>query len=172
MQQKSYFDFRNVSPIDYASYAMPAWLDAELRSISTQARILDFGCGYGQLLRALKYSGYTNAEGADVEPRAISHCRAEAHRIHGTGDSKDLYDSNRGQFDAIVTQHVLEHIPKSEVIGAVTKLRSLLKPTGRLIIAVPNTQAFTGAYWAYEDFTHQTLYTSGSALYLKSGRLQ
>jgi hypothetical protein len=33
-------------------------------------------------------------------------------------------------------------------------------------VAVPNGQAFTGAYWEYEDFTHQTLYTSGSIYYV------
>jgi len=31
-----------------------------------------------------------------------------------------------------------------------------------VFIAVPNAQACTGSYWAYEDFTHSTIFTSGS----------
>jgi hypothetical protein len=31
---------------------------------------------------------------------------------------------------------------------------------------VPNAQSNTGAYWAYEDFTHHTLFTTGSIYYV------
>jgi hypothetical protein len=47
-----------------------------------------------------------------------------------------------------------------------TKLRGLLSADGSLLVAVPNAQAYTGCYWAYEDFTHHTLYTYGSLLYI------
>jgi hypothetical protein len=35
-----------------------------------------------------------------------------------------------------------------------------------VIITVPNAQSNTGAYWAYEDFTHEYLFTSGSIYYV------
>lgn len=35
-----------------------------------------------------------------------------------------------------------------------------------LYVAVPNAQSNTGAYWAYEDFTHHTLFSSGSLYYV------
>ena len=31
---------------------------------------------------------------------------------------------------------------------------------------VPNAQSNTNCYWAYEDFTHTTLFTSGSIFYV------
>ncbi len=31
---------------------------------------------------------------------------------------------------------------------------------------MPNAQSHTGCYWAYEDFTHNTLFTAGSLLYV------
>lgn len=34
------------------------------------------------------------------------------------------------------------------------------------MIAVPNAQSNTGCYWAYEDWTHTTLFTSGSIYYV------
>lgn len=31
---------------------------------------------------------------------------------------------------------------------------------------MPNAQSATGCYWAYEDFTHNTLFTAGSLIYV------
>lgn len=41
-----------------------------------------------------------------------------------------------------------------------------MKPGGGLIVMVPNAQSNTGCYWAYEDFTHHTMFTSGSLYYV------
>lgn len=43
---------------------------------------------------------------------------------------------------------------------------SILNKNGQIYISVPNAQSNTGCYWAYEDFTHETLYTSGSLFYV------
>jgi hypothetical protein len=63
--------------------------------------------------------------------------------------------------------HVLEHLPKNEIIPTLSRLRArLMTPQSKLFIAVPNAQSNTGAYWAYEDFTHSTLFTAGSLLFV------
>lgn len=31
---------------------------------------------------------------------------------------------------------------------------------------VPNAQSYTGAYWRYEDFTHNIMFTAGSSTYV------
>jgi SAM-dependent methyltransferase len=157
----SYFELRQVSPADYAAYQLPAWLRSQILKYPTTARILDFGCGFGQFVRAARALGYERTEGADIEPAALTRCAADGLTVHDLHDDA-FFDSARGQFDLIVMQHVLEHIPKRETIHTVARIRTLLRSGGALIIAVPNAQAFTGAYWAYEDFTHETLYTSGS----------
>jgi SAM-dependent methyltransferase len=162
----SYFELRNISQEYYAQYTNPRWLRDQLSPIAADARILDFGCGFGQLITALKALGYSRAEGADVEPAAIAACRQHGDTVYDLRAEGRFYDLNQGQFDLVVTQHVLEHIPKSEVVETVRNLRLLLSPKGVLVVAVPNAQAFTGAYWAYEDFTHQTLYTSGGIYYV------
>ena len=158
----SYFELRNVAPEQYARYEMPTWLLRQLREVPRDARVLDFGCGFGQVIQALQSLGYARAEGADVEPAAVAHGKASGHIVTDLRASADFFRAQRGQFDVIIAQHVLEHIPKSEVVHTVQSLRNLLRPNGKLIVAVPNGQAFTGAYWAYEDVTHQTLYTAGS----------
>lgn len=163
---KSYFELRNISPGDYSDYVVPRWLLDEIGVANPNVRILDFGCGFGQNVSALKLQGYKRIEGADVDAAALSYCRSRGHLVHDVGVNEDFYEENRGQFDVIVTLHVLEHIAKENVIEVVGKLRRLLSSEGILIVAVPNAQAFTGCYWAYEDFTHHTLYTSGGIHYV------
>jgi SAM-dependent methyltransferase len=163
---KSYFELRNVAPSSYADYEVPRWLQAELAKLHKDVKILDFGCGFGQLIGSLQRSGFTAVEGADVDDAAIASCRSSGYVVHNLVADPKFYAVHRGSFDVIVSQHVLEHIPKDMVIGVVEKLRSLLVSGGVFLIAVPNAQAFTGAYWAYEDFTHHTLYTSGSIYYV------
>lgn len=71
------------------------------------------------------------------------------------------------KFDLIITTHVLEHIPKDKVIEVLTHFKKhVLKENGKIFVAVPNAQSHTGCYWAYEDFTHHTLFTAGSLIYV------
>ncbi|MBK7370676.1 MAG: hypothetical protein IPJ09_04415 [Saprospiraceae bacterium] len=63
--------------------------------------------------------------------------------------------------------HVLEHIEKINIIDTLITIKSyLLAESGSFVVMVPNAQSVTGAYWMYEDFTHTTLFTSGSIYYV------
>lgn len=41
-----------------------------------------------------------------------------------------------------------------------------MNPNSKLIISEPNAQSNTGSYWAYGDFTHSTIFTSGCLYYV------
>lgn len=161
-----YFELRGVSQADYENYKVPPWLWDELRSLELNAKILDFGCGFGQLIRELQSLGYCHVEGADIEPASIAHCKANGWTVHDLTKESNFFLLNRETYDLVITSHVLEHISKPDVISTLEDLRKLLSPIGYLVVAVPNAQAFTGPYWAYEDFTHHTVYTSGSLHYI------
>ena len=45
-------------------------------------------------------------------------------------------DGSKGKYDAIVASHVIEHIPN--VLGFLQSCEFLLKPTGRVILAIPD----------------------------------
>ena len=161
-----YYELRGLSPGDYEDFQIPAWLRGELTDVPREARLLDLGCGFGYLLNALQRSGFTHLEGADIDRVALERCRAQGLRVRDMATDAAFFGHAEPRYDVIIALHVLEHIPKNDIIGVLAKLRRLLNKGGKLILAVPNAQAFTGAYWAYEDFTHHTLFTSGSAFYV------
>ncbi len=56
---------------------------------------------------------------------------------------------------------------KEEIIKTLIAIRKYtLTEKGKFCVIVPNAQSNTGCYWMYEDFTHKTLFTSGSLLYV------
>jgi len=79
----------------------------------------------------------------------------------------DFAEQSAEKYELIVMSHVLEHIKKDEIIFTLKGIRNnLLDENGKLCLMVPNAQSNTGSYWAYEDFTHTTLFTTGSILYV------
>ena len=163
MINNNYFRDRNISPTSYSDYKIPLHLKRVLPK-DKEKLILDFGCGFGQVLQALTNDGYNNVYGYDIEPDAITHCKNSGFTmLDGTQDALETISS---KYDFIIISHVLEHIPKQEIIPQLIKLRSMLAAEGELYVAVPNAQSNTGAYWAYEDFTHHTLFTAGSLFFV------
>jgi 2-polyprenyl-3-methyl-5-hydroxy-6-metoxy-1,4-benzoquinol methylase len=160
----NYFELRNISQSTYDDYNLPLYLKNIL--IKKEARILDFGCGFGQLIIALRQSGFSNVEGADINAAAIESLNARQITVHNLALDTDFYNRNAEKYDFIVMSHVLEHIPKNEIIRLLILVRALLIPGGNLIVMVPNAQSNTGCYWAYEDFTHHLLFTAGSLHYI------
>jgi cyclopropane fatty-acyl-phospholipid synthase-like methyltransferase len=130
------------------------------------ASILDIGCGFGFLIRELKKEGYSSVIGVDISDQAIAFCLKQGFNVQKSSIAKYAEESKQ-KFDFIVISHVLEHIKKDEIINTLKHIRvNMLQERGKLCLMVPNAQSNTGSYWAYEDFTHTTLFTSGSLLYV------
>jgi len=159
-----YFEYRRVTPDAYDNFRLPAYLPSYVPS-DLSARIIDYGCGYGQYLKALRELGYQALIGIDIEQSAIAHCRADNLTvIHG--DDSDAVKSLAATADLVIMSHVLEHMPKEMMVKVLSRIRAMLAPGGKLLIMVPNAQSSTGCYWAYEDFTHYALFTAGSLYYV------
>lgn len=164
MGKNDYFAWRNVNAETYEAYAAPAYLGEVLPDLN--AHILDFGCGFGQLISALKQGGYSRLEGADINLSAIKHLRERQITVHDLTQELDFYDRRAGTYDYVIMSHVLEHFPKDKIVDQLQLIRKLIKVGGALIVMVPNAQSSTGCYWAYEDFTHHVLFTTGSLYYV------
>lgn len=163
---RHYFINRQVYPEFYKDFSLPSYFLNNLPCDPT-TRILDIGCGLGQTMSALGKLGY-QVDGVDIDEEAISFCRANGLNVTKINDIIEYAtSSNNVEYDFIIMSHVLEHIEKPKIIATMTAIKqNLLSSRGQLLIMVPNAQANTGCYWAYEDFTHTTLFTAGSLYYV------
>lgn len=166
MSYEGYFRHRNILAGHY-EYHLPAHLRNVLPG-DRGARILDIGCGFGQMLRALREIGYGNAEGVDASPEAVELCQGSRLAVRRIEDL-ERFCGERPEpgYELVIMSHVLEHIKKERIIPTLKAIRErLLAPGGAFLAMFPNAQSNTGCYWAYEDFTHETLITAGSLLFV------
>lgn len=109
--------------------------------------LLDIGCGTGDFLVEAKKRGWTTT-GFEPNDKA-----SELAAKKGITIAKELSDLPDHSFDVITLWHVLEHIPNLE--EQIIVLRRLLKPEGKLIVAVPNYKSYDAMhykeYWAAFD---------------------
>jgi len=97
-------------------------------------RLLEVGCGSGGRLQKLVAMGW-DAEGQDVDPRAVDRARRQTGcRVHlGPLEELALEGSS---YDAVVMNHVLEHLPRP--VDSLRECRRLLRPGGVLLAVTPN----------------------------------
>jgi 2-polyprenyl-3-methyl-5-hydroxy-6-metoxy-1,4-benzoquinol methylase len=96
-------------------------------------RLLDVGCGSGDLAAVFKDHGF---EVSGVEPSEAGARYARGRGLdvhHGTLDDAPWAP---GSFDAVIFNHVLEHV--GDPADSVARAAALLRPGGLLAIAVPN----------------------------------
>lgn len=114
---------------------------------SDKGRILDIGAGTGEFLSVAKNDGW---EIKGVEPSERAKTIAKSKGISFVEETGELENHS---FDVISMWHVLEHVP--DLNKQIKELKRLLKPTGTLIIAVPNFKSFDakhyGKFWAAYD---------------------
>ena len=171
-----YFEARGVSPETYKRASLPAYFKEVMCQLPKNARILDFGCGFGQNLLAIKERNFNFTDsnggggkyqllGIDINPKAIAYVQSVGIEAMVCENIFDFRPQQK--FDLVIATHILEHLPKERLIEILSHFKSnILKEGGKMFIAVPNAQSHTGCYWAYEDFTHNTLFTAGSLLYV------
>ena len=162
----NYFSARSISADAYADYVLPAHFTPLLPQAKS-GPILDIGCGYCQALGSLRELGFTELQGVDISREAVAHALAEGFDVALVEDLESFIQASERRYDLVIMSHVIEHIDKQRIIETLRLIRSrLLTPSGSLYLATPNAQAPTNCYWAYEDFTHTTIFTAGSMIYV------
>lgn len=98
-----------------------------------QGRLLDVGCGSGELLRRLSVRGWV-VQGIDFDENAIQQCR----RLGVEASVGDLFSERypAGSFDVVTLNHVIEHLYDTEDV--IRECYRILRPGGRLVMATPN----------------------------------
>jgi SAM-dependent methyltransferase len=115
-----------------------------------QRRILDLGAGIGAFLHAMEQKGW---EINGIEPDEGARQQAKNLFNIELKETDTLNQLPENSFDAITLWHVLEHV--HQLHDYVEKLKALLKPNGKIFIAVPNYDSLDASiyklYWAAYD---------------------
>jgi SAM-dependent methyltransferase len=132
---------------------------------SRSARVLDVGCGDGELLRSMARLGYTHLTGADPLLAAPS-------SAGGVSLVKGGLDAVDGQFDLISFHHSLEHI--ADQVGVLRQAGERLASGGSVLVRIPtcDSLAFSayGPRWVQLDAPrHLFLHSHRSIAHVAAG---
>ena len=128
-----------LAPVRSASEARRLEAIVRLLGLRTGDRVADLGCGSGWLSALCRSrGGWVLA--ADIAPRGVAAARRRYPEI-GHFAAVDIYHLplRPGQFDVVVVSEVIEHLEHLD--AALAQVRGLLRPGGRLLIAVPYREA-------------------------------
>ncbi len=101
--------------------------------VSNESKVLDVGCGMGGLLCKMWNCGVHTLVGIDPFIPSPINYKKNFHIIKG--DINQISE----QFDLIICNHSLEHMPNQNILGV---LRDLLTEQGCLIIRIPLSQKY------------------------------
>lgn len=110
--------------------------DIHVTLVGTSPRVLDIGCGFGDLLIYLK------ERGADVQGVEFDAAAAEVGARHGVPIHVGGLDDLRlppASVDVAILQHSLEHVPDPRAL--LRELARIVRPGGTLHLALPNGAA-------------------------------
>lgn len=120
-------------------------------------RVLDIGCGFGQLSNAFK-----NLYGCDVEAVEPSEKLSKiVQNRFGVpvfcGSLDDFLKTNTEKFNLLLLSHVFEHF--TDPIEKLNQLKNLLLPDGIIYMEVPNARFFKRPADNFFDYMHPYSYS-------------
>lgn len=125
--------------------------------IKADATVLDLGAGRGEFINAVK-AGHKIAVDLNPETADLVGPDVEVHRVPST----DLAPVDDDSVDVVFTSNFFEHLPdKESLIATLGECHRVLRPSGRLLVLMPNIRYLGGRYWDYLDhhlpLTHVSL---------------
>lgn len=122
-------------------------VSALLRDVPHGARVLEIGCGTGELLLKLRSHG---AAVTGIEPNAAAAQLArDQHGLDVRTGILDTVTLDPASFDLILMRYALEHVHSPS--GTLKQIAALLTPSGCAVFWVPNLASWDarlfGSYW-------------------------
>ncbi len=99
-------------------------------------KILDAGCGEGQLLRKISQLNRGELYGIDITPVAIESAKERVSGVHFSLSDLGKVEYPDNFFDVVICTEVIEHIP--DYRKTIEELKRVLKKGGLLILTFPN----------------------------------
>ena len=133
---------------------LAAYVDELAEVAQAGGRVLDVGCGAGDLVKLLVDAG-VDAYGVELNDDQATRARSLQLDVV-TGDAfEHLKSVDPGSLAAITVIHVIEHLAPADAVWLVDLAHRALRPGGRLVIETPNPMTWAvGANWFHLDPTH------------------
>lgn len=148
-----------LSTLGLASDHLEDWLQ---RCFPQKARVLDIGCGHGDVLDLYRRMGW-QTWGIELSSNATRNAEQKGHRILPGPFPSSLaatISGYRNHFDLVRLRHVLEHLPDPRATLRV--VYRLLRSKGRCLIEIPNISGWLSRllgcdYWQLDPPRHLVL---------------
>lgn len=125
------------------------WLPAD-----RGAAIADLGCGSGELLAALRSTGFKNLVGVDLSAEQVAIARQAGFSVE-LGTASEFLSKSARPFECLLAFDVVEHLTKDELFDFLEACHRGLIPGGSLIIQTPNAGSPFGMEVRYGDISHE-----------------
>ena len=118
------------------------------------SRVLDVGCGRGEMLDLLKEAGIP-AAGVDQDDGMVKRCLERGHTVVQAEVLEYLRQQPDRSIPAIFCAQVIEHMPFEDLRTFLLLSRAKLEPGGALIAETVNPHSIEAFKTFWTDLTHQ-----------------
>ena len=120
-----------------------------------KTRVIDLGCGRGEMLELLKDNGIP-VKGIDGDAESVAICRSKGLDAEEADLFVWLQAQPDGAHEVLFCSQVIEHLPPLELPGFIRQCAAKLEKGGVLILETPNPECLAiFATHFYLDPTHQ-----------------
>jgi SAM-dependent methyltransferase len=117
-------------------------------------RVIDIGCGRGEMLDLLREAGVP-AVGVDIDEGMVRRCSAKGHRVERIDAIGYLGEQPDNSVPAIFAAQIVEHFSYDQLMSLFELSRVKLKPGGQLIFETVNPHALEAFKTFWTDLSHR-----------------